>query len=109
MHSIINDAGTLASIVGLPISLIQWWKAYRSERKANDEGDASKSIQDYLEWLRRQDHQEIISAIEQSSTSLDELRELLARLLANTESEAIVQLEKIVGESEHRLSDCPIR
>ncbi len=63
----INLGGSLASFTSLAVSLLQW---LRSERAA----EVKLTVDEYLEWLRRQNHHEILRAIEANEEVIAELR-----------------------------------
>ena len=70
---ILNAGGSLASFGGLFLSIVQWFKAAASD-------ETRQTIEDYLEWLRRENHTEILTAIQDHTGELGAIREIIASL-----------------------------
>ncbi|WP_149499222.1 NACHT domain-containing protein [Roseiconus lacunae] len=69
-----NSLGSIASITGLGTSLVQWFSQSRRERER-------VTVEDYLEWLRRENHKQILSAIEHChEVFTDQLKRLEVQL-----------------------------
>lgn len=62
--------------MGILLTLIQWLHAIQSDRKTATE---AATIQNYLEWLRRHNHQELLAAIEASAQAQAQLEQLIAQ------------------------------
>lgn len=92
MSELLSDVGSLASIVGLPLSLLQWFIASANEKRA-------QTIGDYLEWLRRQDQQHILAAIDGNDQALVELGLLIDEVKSSV-VQAIVSHE-VNSQSRH--------
>ena len=63
LNDSLGAAGSIASLIGLPLTLIQWWQSLDVTAKQTHTKDVDESLTQYLEWLRRQDHQELIERL----------------------------------------------
>lgn len=95
----INLLGSIASLVGVGTTLLQWLLQIRKEGK-------QATIDEYLEWLRRENHKEVLTAIEgnrevfgalealinESAEKIDALPGKLAPLIADTETAIMKEL-----------------
>jgi hypothetical protein len=61
---------SVTGIGGIGVSLAQWYATVRSEKK-------KATIDDYLEWLRRKDHQDILNHLISSQESIKAIQDLL--------------------------------
>lgn len=62
--------------LGIIATLLQWLDSIRSDR---GKAEKSTTIGDYLEWLRRHNHQEIVDGIERSHELAQNLKTLIAK------------------------------
>lgn len=60
--------------MGILLTLIQWLHAIQSGRKTTTE---AATIQNYLEWLRRHNHEELVTAVESSAQAQARLEQLI--------------------------------
>jgi len=64
------------SIGGCGITLAQWLHTLRHRRKDAAQGERKETIEDYLEWLRRERQTELLKRLEEA----DDAREAISRL-----------------------------
>jgi len=69
---ILGPGADIATFVGLGATFVQW---LISSKTADHQG----TIQDYLEWLRRQNHNELLELLSRSESHLKIIEELLDR------------------------------
>lgn len=92
---------TATGAIGLGVSLIQW---YQSEIK----GKKQAVIEDYLEWLRRQNHLELLGAINSSAEELSKVQGLVSSIANASAANTKEVLNAIVLEGQtiqNRLDD----
>jgi len=75
----LNTLGSIASLVGVGTTLLQWLTQVRQDGK-------QATIDEYLEWLRRQNHQEILSAIERTAGMLGVIESLIRDVSQKTDA-----------------------
>ena len=73
----LNGVGTLASVAGLAATIAQWFQSGRSQRSTQKE---QATIDDYLEWLRRKNHNELLTCIHDSKHVQIEIVALIGAL-----------------------------
>lgn len=94
----INQVGSIASIAGLGTTFVQWIQSWRTANELGAASEAEATIDDYLEWLRRNDHNEILLRLQESDEALSAIRMILAQLLERTDEsflEILAQLTDI--------------
>ena len=92
----LKEIGSIASLGRLGILLLRW---YPQARKAKRD----TTIQDYLEWLRRQNHSELLAEINASTETLNSVTALIAQMHGGS----LESIQKIAAElpgMEKRLS-----
>lgn len=77
--------------VGILLTLLQWLHSVQADQKATAE---TISIRDYLEWLRRHNHQELVAALEASHEAQEQLDQLIREKF-----DALVQMGNRVMET----------
>jgi len=80
-----SDLSNLFSLVGLPLTLLQFWQAERQQLRASTDRDAQEALEHYLEWLRREGHKDIVLRLESSALATAELHGFLQQLLSATD------------------------
>ncbi len=91
----LQTIGAVASIAGLLPSFIQWFTSeYRAMRGKNKE-EANDVIQQYIEWLHRQRHEEILEKLSASQEAMRELSILLEELMEKSEQEIKAVFERL--------------
>ena len=90
------------SFPGFALSLFQIWQAARAERASKDQTDVDDAITDYLERLRRQDHEQSLKEFKRSRHATRAVRELIFQLMLQTDADAETFLKQLAG-SEDRL------
>ena len=88
-NTAIHLGGSLASSASLAVSLLQW---LRSERAA----EVKLTVDEYLEWLRRQHPQEILRAIEGNEEAIAELRGWIGGI-KDSVFRAVLSLVVVIG------------
>jgi len=83
----LQTVGALASIAGLLPTLAQWFTSEYRARKTKKKADAKEIIDQYIEWLRRQRHDELITKLSGSQQALSELHNLVNQLLTTSKEE----------------------
>jgi len=83
----LQTLGALASIAGLLPNFVQWftseYRAIQSKRKEK----TKDIIEHYIEWLRRQRHDELLSKLSGSQQALTELDNLVKQLVSKSEED----------------------
>jgi hypothetical protein len=69
----LSTAADVASLFGLPLTLVQWYLAYRDSNKA-------ATITEYLEYLRRQDQRELMAEIQSSNARQKTVQQQIEQL-----------------------------
>ena len=69
----LNTGGSLASILGLSTTLLQWIASSK-------ESKAKLTIEEYLEWLRRRNHGEVLDALRDNQSAVPALEALVDQL-----------------------------
>ena len=80
----LQTMGALSSIVGLLPSFIQWFTSEYRARRGKKRDEASDVIQQYIEWLRWQRHDEILKELSTSQEAMDKLSGFLDELMAKS-------------------------
>ena len=80
----LNTMGALASIAGLLPSFAQWFAGEYRARRAKKRDNAKDIIEHYLEWLRRQRHEELLKEFKASLEAQGNLRQLVEQLAAQS-------------------------
>jgi hypothetical protein len=89
----LSMGGSLASITGLSMTLLQWIASSK-------ESKAKLTIEEYLEWLRRRNHEEVLDALRDNQSALSALEALVDQL-----KDSVVQatlLHETGSERRHR-------
>jgi hypothetical protein len=89
----LSTGGSLASITGLLTTLLQWIATSR-------ESKAKLTIEEYLEWLRRRNHEEVLAVLQGNQSALTDLEALVNEL-----KDSVVQatvLHEAGSERRHR-------
>jgi len=91
----LQTLGALASIAGLLPNFVQWftseYRAIQSKRKEK----TKDIIEHYIEWLRRQRHDELLSKLSGSQQALTELDNLVKQLVSKSEEDQEVILARL--------------
>lgn len=92
----VNTIGSVASIAGVGVSIAQWFQGLTTERRKQLQDEKDATIDDYLEWLRRRDQQELVERLEESRAVLKSIRLVLKVIMAASEEQAGQILEKLM-------------
>lgn len=98
-----NDIATVFSIAGVPLTLLQWWRAEHLNADANSKNAASATVEQYLEWLRRKNEAQTLDGLKRNDEMIRRLRSLIIYLVACRNSDAENVLANLAG-LEHRLT-----
>jgi hypothetical protein len=74
-----------ASILGLATSFGAWVDARLIARRQKKHSIADLTLKDYLEWLRRKDHKELLGQLKGSQDALDGIDRAIRRLKSESE------------------------
>lgn len=77
--------------VGILLTLLQWLHSIQADQKAIGE---TVTIRDYLEWLRRHNHQELVAALEVSHEAQAQLDQLIRE-----KHDALIQMSDRIVET----------
>ena len=87
----LQTLGALASIAGLLPNFVQWFTSEYRARRSKRKEKTKDIIEHYIEWLRRQRHDELLSKLSGSQQALTELDSLVKQLMTmSTEVRAAV-------------------
>lgn len=90
----LNTASSLASIASFGATIYEWFTGTQDKPE-------ERTVPQYLEWLRRKNHTEIIQQLEHSQASMLELTQLLAGLAAQSERGTNDILKKLQHDSRY--------
>ena len=93
----VSIAGSLASIAGFGTTLAQWWNKRRDDEK-------KATLEHYLEWLRRQDHADLLQQIKASQDASDALSRLIEELKTASDDHAADLLSQLKRQSKQLMS-----
>lgn len=77
--------------VGILLTLLQWLHSIQVDQKTTAK---TTSIRDYLEWLRRHNHQELVAALEASHDAQSQLDQLIRE-----KHDALIQMSNRIMET----------
>lgn len=103
----LQTLGALASIAGLLPNFVQWFTSEYRARRSKRKEKAKDIIERYIEWLRRQRHNELLSKLSGSQQAQDELNNLVKQLVAKSkeDQEVILARLKSMGAGLHKKLD----
>jgi len=94
----LQTIGALASITGLFPSFVQWFTSEYHAKKSKKKEKTEDIIEHYLEWLRRQRHNEILKKLSDSKQAQNELHNLINQLMETSKKDRdkfLTRLEKM--------------
>ena len=97
----LNTAGAIASIAGLGATFVKWFSPYLSSRKSEAKESEQVTIEHYKEWLRRREHHQVLTQLEDSNKGVQAISALIDGLLLQSRQSALDML--------HRAEDSDIR
>ena len=80
-----SEYGDATSVGGLGLSLSQWIQGWIRSKRTGRKELQRQTIDDYLEWLRRRNHLELVTRLEQSRETIEAVSNLI--VLVNSKSE----------------------
>ena len=90
----LNSLGGIASCADLVATIGQWLASVKENR-------SKATIDDYLEWLRRTEHHDVLARLESSADALDTISDLILLLTTQSEEaaqEVLAQLDLIASK-----------
>ena len=91
----LQNVGALASIAGLLPSFAAWFTSEYRARRGKKKEEAKDIIEQYIEWLRRQRHDELLKSLSSSQEALNQLNYLVKELMVKSEKECKVVLARL--------------
>ena len=91
----LQTMGAFASIAGLLPSFIQWFTSEYRARRGKKKEEISDVIEQYIEWLRRQRHEEVLMQLSASQEAMGQLTSLMEKLITISEEERKIVLLRL--------------
>ncbi|MBN1548436.1 MAG: SUMF1/EgtB/PvdO family nonheme iron enzyme [Syntrophaceae bacterium] len=91
----LQTVGALSSIVGLLPSFAGWFRTEYLARKTKRREQAKDVVEQYIEWLHRKRHKEILNKISGSQEALRSLEKLVEQLIVQSKEDRKAVLKRL--------------